>query len=147
MSSGLSFLVSALAQVTIAVQSTAPAPASISFQDPIVIVAGQDEAPAQEPAPAAPAGEEKKEKSTARLDKLKRLEFDRRPSAMLAAWSTPPKLKAEGSKPEARSADSNPAGPKPADANRADEKSAETAAENPAPSTGAAATPPTSTEK
>jgi hypothetical protein len=39
-------------------------------------------------APPAPGKEQSEGKSTPRLEKLKKLEYDRRPSAILAAWST-----------------------------------------------------------
>lgn len=62
----------------------------------VTIQNGQDaqvEMPAAEmqEAPPAPGKEKPEGKSTPRLEKLKKLEYDRRPSAILAAWSTPPK--------------------------------------------------------
>jgi len=62
----------------------------------VTIVSSQDgqiDAPEVEmqEAPPAPGKEKPEGKSTPRLEKLKKLEYDRRPSAILAAWSTPPK--------------------------------------------------------
>jgi hypothetical protein len=56
----------------------------VFFGDSSVVEVVQD--------PAAPGGEEQPTAPpTPRLEKLKRVEYDRRPSAILAAWSTPPK--------------------------------------------------------
>ena len=57
---------------------------------------------AQGPEAGAPAAAGK---PSPRLEKLKKLEFDRRPSAMLAAWSTPPKTedaKSDAAKTESK---------------------------------------------
>ena len=60
----------------------------------------QIEMPPVEMQEATPAPGKDKEKSTPRLEKLKKLEYDRRPSAILAAWSTPPKPPEEEKKEE-----------------------------------------------
>jgi len=59
-------------------------------QEIVVIQAPTGDAQA---APTAAPAATTSAKSSARLEKLKKLEFDRRPSAILTAWSTPPKPK------------------------------------------------------
>src|SRR5260221_17629 len=90
----------------------------------VVIVDSGDGAVLQDEVQAAPAGPEATSgKSTPRLEKLKKLEYDRRPSAILAAWSTPPK-------------------PPEAEKKEAEKKEEEKKAEKPEAEAANAATPP-----
>ncbi|MCY2960350.1 MAG: hypothetical protein NTY35_09310 [Planctomycetota bacterium] len=62
------------------------------FEEPVMVA--QDEQPATEGEAPKPSA-----KPSARQEKLKKLEYDRRPSAVLAAWANPKKPAAEDAKP------------------------------------------------
>jgi hypothetical protein len=108
---------------------SSPAQGVIQKAEPAVVVIDDVQQPAQEEAPAAPAGDAKPaEKPTPRSEKLKKLEYDRRPSAILAAWSTPPKPP-ETQPKEQPSGETKPPEPPPAPADpEAAKKAAEEAA-------------------
>ena len=79
----------------------------------VILMDGQDAAmpmEAQAPPQAGPA-----KKSSPRAEKLKKLEYDRRPSTILKAWANPPKQKKEEEKPaEAKPAEAAPTPAEPA---------------------------------
>ncbi len=94
-----------LARLSIAIvllASAARAQVIIQSADGTIVVEGGEEAQVVQPAVEAPAETTASTgKSTPRSSKLKSLQFDRRPSAILAAWSTPPKPKEEEAQPPA----------------------------------------------
>ncbi len=102
-----------------------PADEFISFDegDPNVVV--MQSAPVEAQGAAKPAG-----KSTPRSEKLKKLEFDRRPSTILKVWSTPPKPKDKPAEakpseaPSAAPAEAQPAEGEPAEAQPAEPNAA-----------------------
>jgi hypothetical protein len=122
-----------------ALLALAPLPAQIVVKSggSVTILGSSGEAvpnDAQEapPAPDAPGADAPKEKPTPRSEKLKKLEYDRRPSAILAAWSTPPKppeaeKPPEAAKPSAPDEEKKPAEPaaEPADPEAAKKAAAE----------------------
>lgn len=85
---------------------------------PPEMVVVQD-APAEAQPAAKPAG-----KPSPRAEKLKKLEFDRRPSTILKVWSTPQKPKEDAAKPKPAeaAAAAQPAEPKPVEAQPAESK-------------------------
>ncbi len=64
----------------------------------MVVMSDGPTPPGMPPAPAA-AGKKDAGKASPRLEKLKKLEYDRRPSTILATWSKPPEPPAEEQKP------------------------------------------------
>ncbi|MBK7876937.1 MAG: hypothetical protein IPJ77_14525 [Planctomycetes bacterium] len=79
----------------------------VSFgEDPMMVQEGEVAVPDASTPSAAPAA---KKKPTPRQEKLAKLDYDRRPSTTLKAWSTPPKPPAEPKKDEAQPAEAAPA--------------------------------------
>jgi hypothetical protein len=111
----LAFALPARAQVTI-IRSTS------SSGSEITIEGGDEEIVQDAPAPEVQEATPSKKASGPRLDKLKRLDFDRRASAILAAWANPPRPKGEekdksetdAAAPEKTADASAPAADKPA---------------------------------
>ncbi|HUR27696.1 MAG TPA: hypothetical protein VM509_05880, partial [Planctomycetota bacterium] len=79
----------------------------------------------QEGMPSGENGEAPKGPPSPRLQALQKLEFDRRPSTILATWSTPPKKPEEAKPADAKPGDTKPGDAKPADAKPGDAKPAE----------------------
>lgn len=70
-------------------------------QEPVIVEIGD----AQPADPNAPASAKAPKKPTPRQEKLAKLEYDRRPSATLKAWSTPPKPPEEPKQDDAQPAE------------------------------------------
>lgn len=101
------------AQVIITSGSPVRVISTSASAEPMIIEEGEAVmAPAEEAQPAADPKAKKTEKPTPRGERLKRNEYDRRPSTILKTWSTPPKA------PEAEPAEASeePAAAEGADA-------------------------------
>lgn len=106
-----------------------PSQVILQKAEPAVVVIDDSQQPAPEEAQAAPAsGDKPAGKPTPRSEKLKKLEYDRRPSAILAAWSTPPKPP-EADKEEVKSGETKPPEPSATPPAPSDPEAAKKAAE------------------
>ena len=109
---GLFVFTSSLLAAQVPAAKAIPAIQSIDDGE-VVVMDGQDAPMPMEGQAPAQAGPSKK--SSPRAEKLKKLEYDRRPSTILKAWANPPKQKKEEEKPaEAKPAEAAPTPAEPA---------------------------------
>ncbi|MBI5362800.1 MAG: hypothetical protein HZA53_06445 [Planctomycetes bacterium] len=124
------FLVSSALAQTIIVRGSSIS-SSVSFddvgegQEPMVVEEGE----ATPVDPNAKPDAKAPKKPTPRQEKLAKLEYDRRPSSILKAWSTPPKPPEEPKKDEAQPVEAAPAAPAEPNAAPPDPEAAKKAAE------------------